>query len=798
MAQRKQQQEAVDLQVTLGKEFEGDVVAHVFDRNGNLLTTQPVREQRLQLPLSEAQLRRSRVIIAPQVKGEGEVTPASLARLGGYEVVLSEGFAGPVRKVIEIPELSIDRWYLCACVVRGRVVRPVGTGSATQDLPVCGARVHICEVDHWPVIIAKLPDPDILRLRDDLIDILRHPRLPQTRPPFPFPPGPGPDPGPLLARSPLRLQDRSSVGALAPQLEQPRAGFAAPGSRVALNPQPLPPRDFLQAGAAGFDPQPEPSGRFLRAGSEVAFNPQPEPPSPELLSSAQLVGLQSASLNQVRNTLIAHPELLVPYLCYWPWWWSRFTCDELAVVDTDAFGRFEKTILYPCSGDHPDIYFWVEYPIGGVWQTVWKPPVPCWTHWNYACGTEVTIRVTDPRVPSCGNDPNLPGLIVSVMSIGRDVSIKEVQGAGAGTSEGLTTGGAPLGGKLEPRVWFSRSNLIAAGITHYRWSYRRLTGPDGATPDVGPWTIMTRVVGRHYAVVGPGSTLAFPFEVLGPDGGNKFRIQPTDPTDPAAVEWWVLDEREDLATAHFETTLLPHGLTGTPTECEKAARTAGQYELKLELLHANGSIVDWTAAGVGLKIADDPAPFGTAIVHTINAPAYYRVLDGAGHLVGYRMVLRVDNNCCRADIKAVSGPGLTVDDVCGFIEYAAGASATISFNAEHPWGFATFSFGITRGTGTPVAEGSAAGVAGAATAASTGGVFNEGPAFRYSRTVAVSTLLASGTAPGGSPCQNAAFAEVLHVWAMATDGYGRLYGLDRGDAAAFALAQPCPGRSGGH
>ena len=797
MPRGKNQTDKVTFEVTLEKQFEGDLVAHVFDRNGNLLTTQPVRDQRLQLPLSEAQLRRSRVIIAPRQEGEREVTPASLERLGGYEALLSEGFAGPLRRALEIPEIIIDRWHYCACLVRGRVVRPVGTGGATQDLPVCGARVHICEVDRWPLIIARLPDHEILRLRDDLIDILRHPRLPKTRPPFPFPPGPGP----LLARSPLRLQDPASLVGFNPQPEPPGVGFTQPGSLVALNPQPLPPRDFARPGAlVGFDPQPEPPGRLRRGAgqAEVSLNPQPEPPSLELLSSVKLAGLQSASVNQVRNALIANPELLLPYICYWPWWWSWFTCDELAVVETDAFGRFEKTIYYPCPGDHPDLYFWVEYPIGGVWQTVWKPPVPCWTHWNYACGTEVTIRVTDPRVPSCGDDPNLPGLIVAVMSIGRDVSIQQIQGAGAGASEGLTTGGAPFGGKLEPRVWFSRGNLIAAGITHYRWSYRRLTGPDGATPDLGPWTIMTRTVGRHYAVVGPGSTLAFPFEVLGPDGGNKFRIQPPDPTDPAAVEWWVLDEREDLATAHFETTLLPHGLPGTPTECEKAAQTAGRYEVKLELLHADGSAVDWTAAGVGLKIADDPAPFGAAIVHTIDAPTYYRILNGAGHLVGFRMVLRVDNNCCRADIMAVSGPGLTVDDVCGFIEYAAGASATISFDAEHPWGFATFAFGTTRGTGTPVPEASATGVAGAASAASTGGVFTEGPDFRYSRTLAVSTLLTSNTAPGGTPCQNAAFAEVLHVWAMATDGYDRLSGLDRGDAAAFALAQPCPGKSGGH
>jgi len=785
----------VSLKVTFEKKFDGDVVVYVFDREGNQVAAQPVRNGVASLPLAEPALRHGRVIIGPAVKDPAH-TAESLERLGGYQALMSAGIGGPLVSSIEVPGIFVDRWLWCSCLVRGQVVRPVGTGGATEDLPVCGARVHICEVDHWPLIIAKLPDPDVLRLRDDLIAVLRRPPLPRPRriPPFPRPPGPGPDPAPELVRAALRFEDPASLVGFNPQPEPPGDPFTAAASRAALNPQPLPPRALADPGTiAGINPQPEPPSQLARAGGleQVGFNPQPEPPVPLQASSVQLSGLYAASTNQVRNALVANVDLLRYYICYWPWWWQRFRCDEVAVVDTDSFGRFETTISYPCNGDHPDLYFWVEYPIGGSWQTVWKPPVPCWTYWNYPCGTEVTIRVTDPRVPACGDNPVLPGLVVAVMSVGRTVSIQEIQGAGAGASEGLTTGGAPLGGKLEPRVWFSRANLIAAGITHYRWSYRRLTDPDGVTANVGPWTILTRTVGRHYAVLGPGPSLAFPFEVLGPDGSNKFRIQPVDPTDPAAIDWHQLDEREDLATAHFQTTLLPHGLTGTPTECQKAAQTAGKYELKLELLRSDDSIVDWTAAGVTLKIADDPAPFGTGIVNTIDAPAYYRILDGAGHLVGFRMVLRVDNNCCRADIQAVTGVGLSVDAACGFIEYAPGASAVISFEAEHPWGFATFSFGTTRGLATPVPQASASGVSGAATAASAGGVFAEGPAFHYAKSVAVNTLLTVNTPPGGTPCENAAFAEVLHVWAMATDGYNRLSGLDRGDAAAFALATPC-------
>jgi hypothetical protein len=316
-----------------------------------------------------------------------------------------------------------------------------------------------------------------------------------------------------------------------------------------------------------------------------------------------------------------------------------------------------------------------------------------------------------------------------------------------------------------------------------------LTGPDGVAPAVGPWTILTRDVGRHYAVM-TGTDLTFPFEVLGPDPALLFRIQPGSPPAPG-IDWSELDAREDTATAFFETTKLPHGLPGTPSECQKAEQTAGKYEMKLELFHADGSLVDWTAEGIALKIADDPAPFGTGTIHTIDAPGYYRITNGAGHLVGYRMVVRVDNNCCTANILPVTGPGLTVDVDCGFIEYTPGSTGVVRFDARHPHDFATFSFYVRRGFGPILPEATTGGVAGAPSTAAAGGPFLEGPPFRYTKSIPVSTLLTSQTPPGGTPCDRAAVAENLYVAAMATDGWSRLSHLDRSDAAAFALSTPC-------
>jgi hypothetical protein len=233
----------------------------------------------------------------------------------------------------------------------------------------------------------------------------------------------------------------------------------------------------------GFQPQPDPPRQADLSSSleQVALNPQPCSPR-EMVLAAQAVelsgtarlALQSASTPVVRQTLLDNLELVRPFICIWDWLWPYFcVCDEIAVVTTDHTGRFDTTFWYQCFGDHPDLYFWVEYCIGGVWTTVYHPGVCCNTYWNYVCGSDVTLRVTDPRVPWCGDDPILPGKQVAILSIGRNISMTEIQRQAAGASEGLTTAGQPMGGSLEPHVWFG-DGLLAAGITHYRWSYRRL------------------------------------------------------------------------------------------------------------------------------------------------------------------------------------------------------------------------------------------------------------------------------------------------------------------------------------
>jgi hypothetical protein len=612
--------------------------------------------------------------------------------------------------------------------------------------------VHICEVDRLWLVLPRLPDDLIRRLRDELIAILWRPiPIPEPNPPpFRFDPG-------VIDPSPINL--------------------------ARLN----------KAARVGFDPQPDPPAfrTTLRAapGSEVMPNPQPLPPREALrnLPLATRSALLSNSLPVVRQALVENLTLIRPWLCLWDWLWPYFyECEEVAVVVTDHQGRFDTTIWYPCFGDHPDLYFWVEYCLGGVWTTVYHPPLRCNTYWNYDCGSEVTLRVTDPRVPWCGDEPPLPGKQLAVLSIGNGVSLTEIRRASAGAAEGLTTAGEPFGGSLEPRVWFG-DGLIGSGLTHYRWSVRRLNTSGNPANDL-PWRALDHQVIRHYGEEMADSTLTFKPYVLGPDpafaGQNLFQIRPDDPplNAGAVSSSWApeVDARTNTASAYF----LSHQENGGD-----ALAGAGKYELKLELFKLAGGVmqvVNLSTEGVLLKVPTIAAPFGQVVVPTqpvAHFPAQAgdqedRVFrDGTGRIVAFRLVLHVDNNPCYAEIMETEVNGNAAGP-CGFIKYTdkANDDAHLSFIARHPHNFATFNFNIAKGSVGVVLN-------------SNGSVDGSGPGINgfvrdvnslFARDVPVADLLGS--------CDKAAFSQTLQVDALATDGWGTLEYLD--DSAtpkAFAL-----------
>ena len=771
-----------------------NVVAYAFDRQGNLLASSPLKDGLVQLPLSLDQARTARIFFAPaqpQERTYEKITPDTMISLHAYEVTWKFEPKTRAYELLPIPEFLWKWWFFCSCRVRGQVLKPVNVGGSIVDLPVCNARVHICEVDPIWWIIPRLPDPLIIRLRDELLKELEHPRpipLPDP-PPFVFDPG-------FIDPSPenIAIANRGTLSAL-------QASLLNPGSLVGFNPQPDPPGTpiFSQIDQVALNPQPLPPREIPLS---AAINLQPLPPR-EFANLMSLnvetrSALTSPSVSLVRQTLQNNVTLIRPYLCIWHWLWPYFCrCDEVATLTTDAQGRFDTTIWYLCFGDHPDLYFWVEYNIGGTWTTVYHPnPVCCNTHWDYACGSEVTLRVTDPRVVPCGDvPPDLPGKVVAVMAIGAGVSLHEIPVDSTGNApfsgsanEGLANGTNPFGGQLEPRVQFSRSALFASGITHYRWSYRQLTEGDGSThlsvPD--SWHAMERQVIRHYQVYDPiTSSFIFPAYPLGPDpaypGLNLFQIQPINAPTGRPEDWAPLDDHEDLASAFFES---------WKTQGGDAGLGAGKYELKLELFNTSGpapTVVNMTASGIALKIPDMNAPFGAGTVTTIDADNHYRIKNGAGDTVAFRLVLHVDNNVCDSTLYPVSGTGLHVDADCGFIQYQPNTTAHLSFMVSHPHDFVTFSYSTVRGTATDVPDADAAGQVNAG-AVALNGFARTGNVF--SKDVTVNTLLTVNTPVGHTPCTEAAFSEMLIVQAMATDGWTLLSYLNpvpNPKQAAYAL-----------
>lgn len=707
-----------------------DLVAYAFDRYGRLLDRAPVKEGRAALELGEERGGQPRLLIAPAAKGEERPTLTGLLGRGAYEPVWQLDPQRRIQELLPIPPDIVAPWFPCLCRVRGRVVRPITLLGFHIDIPVCHARVHICEVDRLPILLRRLPDEIVFRLRDELLPLLERPFVPRI---------PLPDPPP----EPVRVPTSPFAAIRAPRAALLNTDVAA------LNPQPLPPKE-LAAIQLPLE---------LRA------------------------GLLAPAAHELRAALIDNLAIIRPLLCHWPWFWPWLTCDEIAVVETDEQGRFDRFIAYPCGGDHPDLYFWVEYLIDGVWTTVYRPPLRCNVHWNYPCGSEVTIHVSDSRV---GCRPRPLGPLVSVYGVGTQVAVESIDADGYApgiTINSVSVPRQPFGGMLGMWADFATDPLAAAGVTHFLWSHR----PAGvyADPEDG-WAPLTTPFGRRYrADFPPANSVSklYQFEVDPANG--KFRIPPEMPwlADGATGGAWDDWSLNGFATALFDTTALP-GSPAVDAEGNAASDQSGDYEVKLELFRADGTRVNLTDAGIDIQVQDMGTPAWDDW-HNIGAANRYQV---GGDLVGFTMKLHIDNNPPLGEIKQVTVGGAAAGS-CGFIEYGPGAAAALAFRAGQLHGHAAFFFAISRGSDGRIE------VAQAMTDAAVVDPVDPDTSTvidavnRYSRSAYTFTRNAPVGQLLGTGCTQAALAEELYVYATATDGWnGRLYWLDvSAPVMAFAL-----------
>lgn len=721
----------VEIQVKFDERPAGLPAIHVyaFSKGGALLDARPLDEKSratLSLPASE-EPQAVRIVLAPEV-GKADLNIAEVLRRGGIErhlALRARGGRPPVLEFAVRPH-SLRLWLGRLCVVKGTLLKRVVSGGVMLHLPVCDATVDIHEVDPWPIILPRLPDRDLERLRD----IMDGP-WPPIR--LPIPP-----------RPPLRVGDL--VG--------------DPMSRVGLSPQPLPPEPPPQGLAA----------TFARGGP---LAPAPEP-NPSRLASAlpsELVLAARAPRATFERVVAAHIGLLRPILC---WLYPRFVRKtRIATVTTDDCGHFNTVVWRALFDvDQPDLYFTARQRFWpGFWVTLHAPtPVACHTHWDYMCGTEITLVTTHPLARTCPPCPPViaPNNWVLFMAIG-NTSTWRIHGANATTAvgtpgfdatrHGLLDDSRPWGGVLRPRLEFDDSLRSSLGVRYYRVSYKRPSESNAQ------WRPSTEAINRHYTHEVDGNLILEQY-ALGPaTHGPTSHLYEIPPALPPTGQWSTPNVVQDTQSAVFATNDVSPGVGFDAAGLPSGPDEGGLWQIKVELFDSGGNLVDPEALGIRWRVPESDDLTGT--IQTRDAATLGLVDAAANAMI---LTVRVDNNPCAAGIDAPAIGGSSAADACGVMNYASRAQpVTMPFYALQRNGFATYSVYVQRGAVTPP-EWSASGTAAQSL-----------PAMPAAPTTTVDELL--------DGCMLAGFTEQLHVAHTGTDGWAsRLSPYDASDVRAFVLA----------
>ncbi|RYY69162.1 MAG: hypothetical protein EOO13_10305 [Chitinophagaceae bacterium] len=131
------------------------LAAHVFDRAGKHLQSSSIDEKgQFRLNLDAKELQQVKLFIAPANEERKVPSIPELEKINAYQPFLDRRLSGKdIMELFPIPELKYKYWWQCSCRVTGRVTKKVFIGGAWQIMPVCKARVHICEVDRWRLIL---------------------------------------------------------------------------------------------------------------------------------------------------------------------------------------------------------------------------------------------------------------------------------------------------------------------------------------------------------------------------------------------------------------------------------------------------------------------------------------------------------------------------------------------------------------------------------------------------------------------------------------------------------------------
>jgi len=705
-----------------GAENSGELRAYVVNSGGKIIETAHFKGDEAVLTTPRKSLEgQSKIYLAPALPENSRIkkNERALLKMNAYEVV--KNFNENLLTVGRLPSGIIDRFPFFDCLITGHVNKNFFIDGQSKNLPLCDLRVHICEVQAelvWPYI------PIYYRRIPDWV--LQE--IAQKIVNLHFKPGP-PDPiGPISFEQKVNL---------------PLASLTTRAQAIRSAQSNLPP----------------------------------------LLPGHVLNDLQSGSVDVIRKSLTDYHYLIYPYICLWRIYWPYIYCmEELAVVNTDCNGHFQQWELLFGKDHSLNIYIWVEANINGQWVTVYRPLLPCGTRWNYQCGTDINLTLTDPRLEPCNCGVEGPADAVWFRSIGQSAAAMHIE---QNPTNSITIQGAsfknagctdiingdrvsPFGSVLTFKL-FCGANIFAAGATHYRWKYTMIADANQNPIPSGSQTtnILSGPVSRPYLVKLSATHYESRLAPLGAVGTAPDVAYHIPHQEISAEITAVIPAADQLLSPQWNDVFFDSA------SIDSHSLTDGLYRFDLELLRQD-------AAGAFHVVAVDRSTFQVSeygdIGSSTNAPDNYMLPQNPLlAAVSLSFNARIDNAPCvglinDAELKDTGAKSGS----CGFIIYSDKTQdITLSFEASHPRNFAKFSYGVVKGDGS------------VATGINPGGyVISSVDGFTlaagaFSNDFTVDSLL------NGCPGQ-AAFSENLHVSSLATDGTSKLYSGDYYDTTTNA------------
>ncbi|HMW48471.1 MAG TPA: hypothetical protein PKD17_01845 [Cellvibrionaceae bacterium] len=621
------------------KEYTGEdkLVVYAFSAGGKYLAQAPANTDALDLALDGRYDGRDITLaIAPTPEGTNPTTAPSLATLKKLGAHLTHARALRDIKGIDIVIPPIIFPKICFCTVRGKLVKRFTLPDGTQvQRPVCNARVHICEIDSIPLIIDRIPDLDINRLRESLLDKLRV--IPR-----PFPPGPDPDPI-IRLDTPLALQARTlakplaATQPLAPDLSQAVIALSANQTPSVLRRTLIDLRALISIHLCEFKFLWKYFKKTCHTTLYVDGDGQFNGVITHRCTDQPDIYIWVEQYYEGAWHTVYNPS--IPCGTYWD-----YKCGTEITLNLPKAHACDRPTI-----DLPDgvVNFVLPYKIGET--TIWgKPGTPAPFGWVRSDG------LVDYASSPLGNLYN-----------------------------------APFGGILN--FYHDDSYFIpSTAIKYYRYSFRRFS----ATPNSGPtdpsWTPITTALARGYRMEYSDRLPTYESYPVGPfsvgSHSNLFKFKPQTPparsTDPATVvvREWLSGNLNDVA-ASWNTLIPAPGLSADNTSDD-----AGLFQIKIEVFDANGNFVAPTPGVfefLGLEASR------TTTRHSTGA----EVIAGA-----YILDVHVDNNGCFSSLPQPSVNGHAAGVECGFLHYGPNENVHLEFTATHPNNRAVFKFDVIRGS----------------------------------------------------------------------------------------------------